>query len=64
MGRRGHCQDLFCDNATNFVGADTMLRNMFDSAKSELPNEIAELLTLESTKFHFIPPSAPNFGGI
>ncbi|CAH2109061.1 unnamed protein product [Euphydryas editha] len=62
--RRGHCSDLYSDNGTNFVGADAMLRNMFRGAKSELSNEIANLLTLESTNWHFIPPSAPNFGGI
>ncbi|CAK1597331.1 unnamed protein product [Parnassius mnemosyne] len=64
VARRGHCQDLFSDNGTNFVGANIMLCKMFDNAKSELHNEIAELLTLESTKWHFIPPNAPNFGGI
>lgn len=64
VSRRGHCQDLFSDNGTNFVGADAMLRNMFDSAKSTLHNEIAQLLTLESTTWHSIPPSAPNFGGL
>ncbi|XP_045499398.1 uncharacterized protein LOC123697024 [Colias croceus] len=62
--RRGRCQDLFSDNGTNFVGADKHLREMFDSAKSSLPNEIAELLTLEFTTWHFIPPQSPNFGGI
>ncbi|XP_050685659.1 uncharacterized protein LOC126980084 [Leptidea sinapis] len=62
--RRGHCQDLYSDNGTNFVGADNQLRDMFDRAKSNLPDEIAELLTLESTTWHFIPPQSPNFGGL
>lgn len=64
IARRGHCQDLFSDNGTNFVGADKQLREMFNSAKSALSKEIAELLTLERTTWHFIPPHAPNFGGL
>lgn len=62
--RRGHCKDLFSDNGTNFVGADRQLKDMFNEAKSELPHEIAETLTLENTTWHFIPPQAPNFGGL
>ncbi|XP_026746103.1 uncharacterized protein LOC113507448 [Trichoplusia ni] len=62
--RRGHCQDLYSDNGTNFVGADKQLKEMFDKAKSSFPSEIAKLLTLERTTWHFIPPHAPNFGGL
>lgn len=62
--RRGHCRDLFSDNGTNFVGADKQLRDMFDKARSSIASEIAELLTLERTTWHFIPPHAPNFGGL
>lgn len=62
--RRGFCHDMFSDNGTNFVGADRQLREIFDSAKSSLPTEIAELLTLHRTTWHFIPPHSPNFGGL
>lgn len=62
--RRGHCQDLYSDNATNFVGADKMLQNMLREARKDSPNELMELLTLETTTWHFIPPYAPNFGGL
>lgn len=62
--RRGHCHDLFSDNGTNFVGADKQLKEMFNKAKSSIPSEIAQLLTLERTTWHFIPPHAPNFGGL
>ncbi|XP_045459918.1 uncharacterized protein LOC123670468 [Melitaea cinxia] len=62
--RRGHCSNIYSDNGTNFVGADKQLQNMFKSAKSSTPGELAELLTLERTTWHFIPPHAPNFGGL
>lgn len=62
--RRGHCQDLYSDNGTNFVGADREMKEMFNNAKSSLPEEIAALLTLENTKWHFVPPHSPNFGGL
>lgn len=62
--RRGHCQELWSDNGTNFVGADREMRDMFNSAKSSLPEDIAELLVLERTNWRFIPPHSPNFGGL
>ncbi|XP_061717581.1 uncharacterized protein LOC133525310 [Cydia pomonella] len=40
------------------------MRDMFNTAKSSLPDEIAAILTLEHTTWHFIPPHAPNFGGL
>lgn len=64
ISRRGHCQDLYSDNATNFVGADKMLQNMLREARKDNPNELMDLLSLESTTWHFIPPYAPNFGGL
>ncbi|XP_047543335.1 uncharacterized protein LOC125075669 [Vanessa atalanta] len=64
VSRCGRCQDLFSDNGTNFVGADKILSEMFNAAKSELPNEIATILNNEGTKWHFNPPHSPNFGGI
>lgn len=62
--RRGHCQDLWSDNGTNFVGADREMSDMFNGAKSCIPNEIAELLVLERTTWHYIPPHSGNFGGL
>lgn len=62
--RRGHCRDLYSDNGTNFVGADRLLKEMFNKATSELPSEIAEMLSKDGTRWHFNPPQAPNFGGL
>ncbi|XP_045542800.1 uncharacterized protein LOC123723621 [Papilio machaon] len=64
VSRRGHCKNLYSDNGTNFVGADKELKNMFNRATSELPKEIGTLLASEGTTWHYIPPLAPNFGGL
>lgn len=64
VSRRGHCHDLYSDNGTNFVGADKQLKDMFNSAKSSFAGEVAEQLATERTTWHFIPPHAPNFGGL
>ncbi|XP_050665160.1 uncharacterized protein LOC126965567 [Leptidea sinapis] len=64
VGRRGRCTDLHCDNGTNFVGADKELREIFHTTKSKVPQEIADVLAMEGTTFHYIPPLSPNFGGI
>lgn len=61
--RRGHCQDLYSDNATNFVKANKELQAMATS-KPNLPDEIAQLLTVEQTRWHRIPPQMPNHGGL
>jgi hypothetical protein len=62
--RRGHCSDLYSDNGTNFVGAAKELREMLQSERSTMVQEIAEGLASKGTTWHFIPPRAPNFGGL
>ncbi|KAJ0178490.1 hypothetical protein K1T71_006313 [Dendrolimus kikuchii] len=64
VSRRGQCKDLYSDNGTNFVGADKELRNMFNKAISDFPKEVSLLLANEGTSWHYIPPQAPNFGGL
>ncbi|CAK1587336.1 unnamed protein product [Parnassius mnemosyne] len=64
VARRGHCSHLWSDNGTNFVGAAKELRRMFEVGKNNMAKEIAELLANDSTTWHFIPPKAPNFGGL
>lgn len=65
MGRRGNCQTLHCDNATNFVGANNKLRDLEeaiynDKAKANILTECQK----RNVKFEFIPPRAPHFGGL
>lgn len=64
VARRGHCSDLWSDNGTNFVGASRELKSLFIDEKSGLATEIANCLASNNTNWHFIPPHAPNFGGL
>ncbi|CAK1594449.1 unnamed protein product [Parnassius mnemosyne] len=64
VARRGHCGNLWSDNGTNFVGAAKELKCMFEQGKANLAREVAELLSNDGTTWHFIPPKAPNFGGL
>lgn len=64
VARRGHCTDLWSDNGTNFVGASRDLKTLFTDERSGIANEIANCLATNNTRWHFIPPHAPNFGGL
>ncbi|XP_036150810.1 uncharacterized protein LOC118648594 [Monomorium pharaonis] len=61
-GRRGVCATLRSDCGTNFVGADSILRQRFATSSKEL-RDLAILLANDGTEWLFNPPSAPHFGG-
>ncbi|XP_049866249.1 uncharacterized protein LOC126366948 [Pectinophora gossypiella] len=64
VARRGHVSDLWSDNGTNFVGGARELQELLDVEKSHVATEIADWLVSNGTTWHFIPPRAPNFGGL
>ncbi len=47
--RRGPCANIYSDNGTTFIGANRFLQ---------------EKSAMQGTKWHFIPPTAANFGGL
>lgn len=60
QARRGIPRIIFCDNGTNFRGAQTEL----DKARRDIDfSKIQNSSSEEFTEFRFIPPSSPNFGG-
>ncbi|XP_055623062.1 uncharacterized protein LOC129766519 [Toxorhynchites rutilus septentrionalis] len=63
--RRGYPLNIYCDNATNFVGANRALqelRVLFRSQQHQM--EVAGYATRQGITFHFIPPRSPSFGGL
>lgn len=65
IGRRGHCKTLYCDNATNFVGAKNKLQELKDSIyTNEAKNSIISACSEKEIDFRFIPPRSPHFGGL
>jgi hypothetical protein len=65
VSRRGHCQHIYSDNATNYVGARNELKALYelmnDSSHQEL---VCNAVNSKQIQFHFIPPRAPHFGGL
>lgn len=63
VARRGKCAKLFSDNAKNFVGADKQLKAFLRIVRN--PDEkLSGYLSTEGIEWKFIPPRAPNFGGL
>lgn len=65
ISRRGICQHIYSDNATNFVGANKQLvelKNIWDF--KEHKEKVQSFLNGNFITWHFIPPRAPHFGGL
>ncbi|XP_037929941.1 uncharacterized protein LOC119664542 [Teleopsis dalmanni] len=65
IGRRGLPSDIYCDNATNFVGASNKLADLknFLFNKTNQSN-LQTFCTNQFINFNFIPPRTPHFGGL
>lgn len=64
VARRGHVDHIWSDNGTNFVGAAKELRHLVAAEDSSVATEIRAWLGTKGVTWHFIPPHAPNFGGL
>ncbi|XP_043465287.1 uncharacterized protein LOC122500431 [Leptopilina heterotoma] len=60
--RRGIPSDIYSDNGTNFRGADRELSKTFQSLKKD--SDLVNCFASDGTTWHFMPPIAPNFGGL
>lgn len=62
VSRRGCPREINSDNGTNFVGAARELREMLKS--EEFAAALHPYVAQTGSRWKFIPPSAPHFGGI
>ena len=60
---RGQCSELLSDQGTTFVGANRILKEMYE-ASSEYMHDLVGSLASEGTIWKFNSPGAPHFCGI
>ncbi|XP_064072214.1 uncharacterized protein LOC135193480 [Vanessa tameamea] len=60
VSRRGKPLELYCDNGTNFVGANNEIRTFLKSNNESISGFAAD----EGIKFKFSPAYSPHFGGL
>ncbi|XP_071033022.1 uncharacterized protein [Parasteatoda tepidariorum] len=63
VARRGKCATISSDNAKNFVGASRELQRLQNLTRFP-DDKLASYLASEGIVWNFIPPRAPNFGGL
>ncbi|XP_055543659.1 uncharacterized protein LOC129729194 [Wyeomyia smithii] len=65
IARRGMIHELHSDNATNFRGANHELHVLYQQFRNQQTEEaIKSFCRSREIEWHFIPPDAPEFGGL
>lgn len=62
ISRRGQCTNIYSDNGTTFVGAANQMKEEIREITQS--NTVQDTISTAGTKWHFIPPSSPHFGGL
>lgn len=63
VARRGKPSNVYSDNGTNFVGANSELRELSQFLKSQ-EHSLQDSISNIGVNWHFIPAFSPHFGGI
>lgn len=59
------CRNIYSDNASNFVGADSQLKELKELfLSSENQRRVQNCLAETHVKWNFIPANSPHFGGL
>lgn len=65
IARRGIPEHIYSDNGTNFIGANDQLKELYTLFNSaEHKKRIDQYANEQRIVWHFIPPTAPHFGGL
>lgn len=65
IARRGRLVNLYCDNATTFVGANRELKELRAKFLQQFQSEIWNNYCIkQGITFNFIPARSPHFGGL
>lgn len=65
FARRVKARAIYSDNATNFVGANNNLKEIFEfMQRAENKKIISHFLVDQGIQWYFSPPRSPHFGGI
>ncbi|XP_050538225.1 uncharacterized protein LOC126903782 [Daktulosphaira vitifoliae] len=65
FNRRGIAKILYSDNATNFVGANKYLKEVYDLFQSEeYENQLIKNVAEKGVEWRLIPARSPHFGGL
>ena len=65
LSRRGKPKNIYSDNATNFVGANNELKEIYALITSDKHQKRTnKFFSDNEINWHFIPPSSPHFGGL
>jgi len=61
VARRGKPHNVYSDNGTNFVGANNVLKRLYEAVSHD---DVMNHCANEGINWTFIPPSAPHHGGL
>ncbi|XP_062557058.1 uncharacterized protein LOC134221907 [Armigeres subalbatus] len=65
VSRRGMVQQIHSDNATNFHGAENELHALYQQFQDQqVVKKIQQFCQVREIQWQFIPPDAPEFGGL
>lgn len=65
MAQRGKPSNIYSDNGTDLVGANRALGELIIQIFNDIAKaKISDQLSVEGVSWHYIPPGAPNFGGL
>lgn len=65
ISTRGLCSNVYTDNATNFVGTCSELKDLQRLFQSQQHKDaIIEMCQEDQVVWHFAPPASPHFGGM